>query len=161
MKLQIFTDGACSGNPGPGGWAAIFALSKNAVAITGRELDTTNNRMELLAVVRSLSDALQKYQQYDVIEIHSDSSYVVNAITKQWLLRWKMNGWKTTTRTDVKNHDLWQQLDTLLIEGRKRGKQINFIKVKGHDGVLLNEMADHHAQSEACKAKKILEKEKV
>ena len=153
MKLRIFTDGACSGNPGSGGWACLLALDEDNEITSGHELYTTNNRMELLAVIEGLKRAFDK-QQYDVLEIHSDSAYVVNAITKQWLPKWKMNGWKTLTQDDVKNHDLWKQLDDLLIEGRKEKKRITFIKVKGHDGILLNEMVDLRARSESMIAKK-------
>lgn len=154
MKLRIFTDGACSGNPGPGGWAALFALDEINEVISGHDISTTNNRMELLAVVQCLKDAFKKHKQYDVLEVHSDSAYVVNAITKQWLAKWKMNGWKTSTKEDVKNHDLWKQLDELLTKGRNAGKQITFIKVKGHDGVLLNEIVDTRARSESVIAKR-------
>lgn len=157
MKLRIFTDGACSGNPGPGGWAALFALDETNVVISGHDTSTTNNRMELLAVVQCLKDAFERYKRYNVLEIHSDSAYVVNAITKQWLVKWKMNGWKTSTKEDVKNHDLWKQLDELLTKGRKAGKQITFVKVKGHDGVLLNEIVDARARSESVIAKKKVE----
>lgn len=157
MKLRIFTDGACSGNPGPGGWASLFALDETNEVISGHDTSTTNNRMELLAVIEGLKRALQKYTQYDVLEVHSDSAYVVNAITKQWLAKWKMNHWKTSTKEDVKNHDLWKQLDDLLISSRKAGKQITFIKVKGHDGVLLNEIVDTRARSESVIAKRKVE----
>lgn len=157
MKLRIFTDGACSGNPGPGGWAALFALEETNEVVSGHETDTTNNRMELLAVVRGLTDALKKYKQYEMLEVHSDSAYVVNAIVKQWLVKWKMNGWKTSTKEDVKNHDLWKQLDDLLLSCTKSGKRVAFVKVKGHDGVLLNEIVDTRARSESMIAKKKVE----
>ena len=157
MKLRIFTDGACSGNPGPGGWAALFALDETNEVISGHDASTTNNRMELLAVVEGLTNAMKKHKQYDVLEVHSDSAYVVNAITKQWLAKWKVNGWKTSTKEDVKNHDLWKQLNDLLLKGRKTGKQITFVKVKGHDGILLNEIVDTRARSESVIAKRKVE----
>lgn len=153
MKLRIFTDGACSGNPGAGGWASLFALEERNEMISGHEVHTTNNRMELSAVVEGLKEAFKK-EEYDVLEVHSDSAYVVNAVSKQWLTKWKMNGWKTAAQEEVKNYDLWKQLDELLNEGRKAGKQISFIKVKGHDGILLNEMVDLRARSESVIAKR-------
>lgn len=152
MRLRIFTDGACSGNPGPGGWAALFALDETNEVISGHEIETTNNRMELLAVVNGLAKS-KEFKQYDVLEIHSDSAYVVNAITKQWLAKWKMNGWKTSTKENVKNYDLWKRLDALLAESCLLGRQVTFVKVKGHDGVLLNEIVDTRARSESIIAK--------
>jgi ribonuclease HI len=153
MKLRIFTDGACSGNPGPGGWAALFALEERNEVISGHDTATTNNRMELLAVLEGLKTMKEKFPCYDIIEVHSDSAYVVNALTKGWLATWKSNRWKTSTRDDVKNSDLWQELDKLLIQLRKM-YNITFVKVKGHDGVLLNEIVDVRARSESLIAKR-------
>lgn len=156
MKLRIFTDGACSGNPGPGGWAAVFALKEENEILSGGVEETTNNRMELLAVVNALRYYINKYSQhYKEVEIHSDSAYVVNALTKGWLAKWRMNNWKTVTNDDVKNCDLWEELDDLIVACRLiRNCSLTLVKVKGHDGVLLNEMVDERARKEVQKIKK-------
>lgn len=155
MKLRIFTDGACSGNPGPGGWAAIFNFLDCTKKLSGYEIETTNNRMELLAVVKSLKKVADIKAEllkdgYDEIEIHSDSAYVVNAVNKEWILNWKKNNWKTSKGEDVKNSELWKRLDVLL----NMDLRISFVKVKGHNGNMFNEMADEEARLNSEKAKK-------
>lgn len=149
MKLRIFTDGACSDNPGPGGWAAVFCLKNGYKTISGNEKETTNNRMELIAVIEAIKKA--KSKGFEDIEVHSDSAYVVNAVNKGWITNWKFNNWKTAKKDDVKNKDLWVQLDEL-ISGENK---ITFIKVKGHSGNTFNEIADDLAVVERDKAKEL------
>ena len=133
-SISIWTDGACSGNPGPGGWAAILLCGEHKKEIHGREDHTTNNRMELSAVIYALQALRSK--NYEVI-IHSDSAYVVNAIEKGWLSNWRMNGWKTANKKPVENQDLWKILYPLVIEYKP-----SFIKIKGHSGIHWNEEVD-------------------
>lgn len=158
MKLRIFTDGACSSNPGPGGWAAILNLEETIEVISGYEFKTTNNRMELMAVLQALKKA-HKIGNGN-IEIHSDSAYVINGIKNDWIVTWKLNGWKTTQKADVKNKDLWQQIDKWINIITDEDKVLNFIKVRGHAGNTFNEMADKEAVKECQKAKKLIEEEK-
>lgn len=138
---MIFTDGACSRNPGPGGWAAILNHHEDCEIISGYELDTTNNRMELLSVVKALRRAIK--QRYSHIVINSDSAYVVNAINKGWINRWRTNGWTTSEGNCVKNSDLWKKLDRLL---QTKGIKVEFKKVQAHKGHTFNELADKHAK---------------
>lgn len=134
-KVEIFTDGACKGNPGPGGWGAVMRYQGTEKELWGGEVNTTNNRMELMAAIKSLA-ALKR--NCDVI-ITTDSQYVRNGIT-QWLSSWKKRGWKTADKKPVKNIDLWQALD---VEVNKH--QIQWHWVKGHSGHRENEMADQLA----------------
>lgn len=136
MILRIFTDGACSGNPGPGGWAALLLHETGAIELTNWELDTTNNRMELRAVVEAIKHVM--CTDSTRIDIYSDSAYVVNAVNKEWLRTWSNNGWKTGAGADVKNKDLWVVLLRLLLSE----KHINIIKIKGHSGNKNNERVD-------------------
>jgi len=140
-KVQIYTDGACSGNPGPGGWAAILICDGKEKEISGREADTTNNRMEILAVVRGL-EALKSTDLK--IEIYSDSSYLVNAVNQNWLVNWQKNGWKTASKDPVKNKDLWQKI----IELNTRYSP-TYIKVKGHADNRYNNRCDELAVAES------------
>jgi len=140
MKVRIYTDGACSGNPGPGGWAARLLLPNDSQEISGFEEDTTNNRMELQAVVQAIKLAL--FLGYKKIDVYSDSAYVVNAVKKGWIKRWSRNGWKTSRQEDVKNKDLWILLLSLL----KESKDIHLIKVAGHSGHEHNEAVDQLAK---------------
>lgn len=143
MIIHIFTDGACSGNPGPGGWGVVaLLLPKNKkYLISGFDKNTTNNRMELKAVIEALRFSLE--QNSSELHIYSDSAYVVNAINQKWIENWKLNNWKTRTKTDVKNKDLWIELNDLM-------EKIDFkiYKVKGHSGDKYNELADELAKSE-------------
>ncbi|MBU6468931.1 MAG: ribonuclease HI [Betaproteobacteria bacterium] len=134
-KVDIYTDGACRGNPGPGGWGALLTYQGREKTLSGGESHTTNNRMELMAVIQALK-ALQRQCQ---VSIHTDSQYVKNGIT-QWIFNWKKNGWKTADRKPVKNADLWQQLDLLVAQ-----HQIEWFWVKGHAGHPGNERADQLA----------------
>jgi ribonuclease HI len=136
-KVDIFTDGACSGNPGPGGWAAILRSGTAEKEITGGELATTNNRMELLAVINGLR-ALKTSSR---VTIHTDSRYVMDGAT-QWLKRWKANGWKTSDRKPVRNDDLWRELE----EAGSR-HEVDWRWVRGHSDHVENERADALARS--------------
>ena len=135
--MQIFTDGACSGNPGPGGWAAILRFADSEKEIFGGESLTTNNRMELTAAIR----ALEALTRPCSVVLYTDSRYVMDGIT-QWLPRWKANGWRTSDRKPVKNDDLWRALD-----GAAARHKITWRWVEGHSGHLENERADLLARS--------------
>lgn len=158
MKVRIFTDGACSGNPGPGGWAAAYASHNSIKKMSGGKDLTTNNEMELTAVVEALENYLNNYilDEAEVIEIHSDSAYVVNAINQNWINQWKGNGWITTTKgKPVKNCDLWKRLDSVISDLEWCKIVVKFIKVKGHSGNELNEMVDQMAKEEVNKRRGI------
>lgn len=132
MTVDAYTDGACSGNPGPGGWGAILRYGEQERELSGGEPHTTNNRMELMAAIRAL-EALKRPCR---VRIHTDSRYLRDGITG-WIHNWKRNGWKTAARKPVKNADLWQRLDAAL------GKhQIEWHWVRGHAGHPENERAD-------------------
>jgi ribonuclease HI len=131
----IHTDGACSGNPGPGGWGAILTSGAHEKEIKGGEPHTTNNRMELMAAIAAL-EALKKPS---TVELHTDSKYVHDGIS-QWINKWKRNGWKTADKKPVKNMDLWQRLDTAI-----QRHDVHWRWVKGHAGHELNERADQLA----------------
>ena len=128
----IYTDGACRGNPGPGGWGAVLIHKGKEKELFGGELMTTNNRMELMAAIKAL-EALNKPCR---VELHTDSQYVRQGIT-EWMPSWKSRGWKTAAKAPVKNEDLWRRLD----EARSR-HDVTWKWVKGHAGDLLNERAD-------------------
>lgn len=133
--VTIYTDGACRGNPGPGGWGASLEHGDNQRLLYGGELNTTNNRMELTAVIRAL-EALKFNCQ---IELYTDSKYVLQGIT-EWMANWKKRNWRTADKKPVKNVDLWQELDVLVSE-----HDINWHWVKGHSGHPGNELADQLA----------------
>lgn len=130
--VEIYTDGACKGNPGPGGWGAILRANGQEKELWGGEPETTNNRMELTAVIQALS-ALKRPV---VAQVHSDSQYVLKGIS-EWIKGWKRNGWRTSDKKAVKNADLWQSLDQLAATHK-----IEWIWVKGHAGHPENERAD-------------------
>ena len=134
-EITIFTDGACKGNPGPGGWGALLVAGDNEKELFGGENNTTNNRMELMAVIQALS-ALKRPCQ---ITIQTDSKYVLKGFT-EWLAGWKANGWRTAAKAPVKNVDLWQALDAAQSQ-----HQITWCWVKGHSGDAGNERADQLA----------------
>jgi len=142
-KVVIHTDGACSGNPGPGGWGAILDYNGTRKELFGGEADTTNNRMELRAAI----EALNALKRACAVEMHVDSQYVKDGITK-WIHGWKKNGWKTADKKPVKNVELWQALD----EAIKR-HQISWHWVKGHDGHPDNERADELARMGVAEAR--------
>lgn len=138
-QVRIYTDGACSGNPGPGGWAAILLSGNAEKVISGYEEATTNNRMELTAAVEALS-ILNKPCD---VTLYSDSAYLVSAFNQGWLIKWQANGWKNAARQPVSNPDLWQKLVELA--GRHR---MRWIKVKGHSDNEYNNRCDQLAVAE-------------
>ena len=123
--VQIFTDGACSGNPGPGGWAAILRYGQHELEISGSMPQTTNNRMEVFAVISALGKLKTRCQ----VDVYSDSAYLVNAFNEHWLDSWQKRGWKNSEGKPVENQDLWR---LLLITISKKGHAVRFHKVKGH-----------------------------
>jgi ribonuclease HI len=131
-EVVIYTDGACSGNPGPGGWGAILIAKGAEREIMGGEADTTNNRMEMTAAIR----ALEALKRPCVVELHTDSQYLRQGVT-EWLAAWKRRGWRTADNKPVKNEDLWRALDA----ARAR-HEVSWRWVKGHNGHPLNERAD-------------------
>jgi ribonuclease HI len=135
-KVLIYTDGACRGNPGPGGWGAVMISGGKTKDICGGELATTNNRMELTAAC----EALEALKRPCEVELHTDSQYVKTGIS-EWLSMWKARGWRTTTKGAVKNVDLWQRLDAARLR-----HQVDWRWVKGHAGHELNERADELAR---------------
>ena len=136
MKYKIYTDGACSGNPGPGGWGAvIFDQNDKQKNISGSEKNTTNNRMELLAAIMSL----KKIKANSKVVIFTDSTYVKNGIT-EWMRNWKKNGWKNSNKKPVKNKDLWVKLDKLC-----EANSVSWKWVKGHSTNEFNNLADELA----------------
>ena len=142
-EFKIYTDGSCLGNPGAGGYAAIL-IDENGQReeISGGDSFTTNNRMELMAAIRALS----KISEHDIAEIFTDSTYLRNAFTQNWLANWKRNGWKSANKKAVKNQDLWLELDELI---SKRNVKFNW--VKGHAGNSMNEICDKLARETAKK----------
>ncbi len=130
--IEIFTDGACSGNPGPGGWGVLIIIGEDETELCGGEPATTNNRMEMMAVIK----ALEATDHQAPVRLFTDSQYVKNGITV-WINGWKKNGWKTAARKPVKNKDLWNALDALV-----EGREIDWRWVKGHAGHPGNERAD-------------------
>ena len=135
--VEIYTDGACRGNPGPGGWAALLSYKGRERELSGAEPDTTNNRMELLAVIEALRALTRRTRG----RVFTDSQYVRMGIT-QWLPTWKARGWRTANRRPVKNQDLWEQLDALA-----SGHDLEWHWVQGHSGVPGNERCDELANS--------------
>lgn len=157
MFIRMFTDGACSSNPGPGGYAAIITLETTNKIISGYEENTTNNRMELKGVIEGISKVLDMVYQdkkIDKLEIISDSAYVVNAINQKWIYKWMLNKFKSTKGDDIKNVDLWKKLFNQLEEAKFINLGIVFTKVKGHNGEYFNELADEVARGEIKKHKK-------
>ena len=135
--IEIFTDGACSGNPGPGGWGAILRSGAHEKEIFGGEKLTTNSRMELMAAIK----ALEALKNPSAVTLYTDSKYVMDGLTK-WLPKWKKNGWKTADKKPVKNEDLWRALDEAVLR-----HDVVWRWVRGHDGHLENERADTLARS--------------
>lgn len=145
-KVEMFTDGACSGNPGPGGWGTILRCRTTEKELSGGEANTTNNRMELLAVINGLSALKRKCD----ITIYTDSQYVVNGITKGWAQSWKKNGWRKKDKKPALNADLWDMLLNLLSE-----HEYSFVWLKGHDGHPENERCDALAVAQSQKFLKL------
>ena len=143
-KVELYTDGACRGNPGPGGWGAILVYGKYRRELSGGEENTTNNRMELTAAIEGLSALKQPCE----VTLTSDSRYLVDAVTLGWLDEWRRNNWRLKSRGTVKNPELWEKLATLLA-----CHKVSFVWVKGHDGHPENERCDQLATTEADKYK--------
>jgi ribonuclease HI len=135
--VEIWTDGACRGNPGPGGWAALLIAKSREKLLSGAELKTTNNRMELTAAIR----ALEALKEPCSVQLYTDSEYVQRGVT-EWLPGWKQRGWRTAARKPVKNVDLWQALDALVERHR-----VQWHWVRGHSGVDGNERVDRQANA--------------
>ena len=138
-KVEIYTDGACSGNPGPGGWAGILMYNKKEKILSGFEDSTTNNKMELTAVIKSL-EALKEPCE---VNLYTDSAYVSNAILEDWITSWQLNNWKNSQKKEVLNVELWKKLLELLTIHK-----VNFIKVKGHADNEYNNKCDKLARGE-------------
>lgn len=134
-RVVAYTDGACSGNPGPGGWGAVLRYGRHEKKLSGGERETTNNRMELMAAIQAL-EALKRPCK---IALHTDSRYLQQGVL-EWMSRWKANGWRTASKKPVKNRDLWERLDAALGD-----HQIEWHWVKGHSGDEGNELADQLA----------------
>jgi ribonuclease HI len=134
-RITVYTDGACSGNPGPGRWGAVFISGNNQFEMNGYEDNTTNNRMEMMAAISVLSSIKEQSPNSSII-LYTDSKYVKDGITA-WVKKWRVNNWQTATRQPVKNKDLWIRLDELCST-----LTINWQWVKGHDGDQYNEIAD-------------------
>lgn len=136
--VKIYTDGACSGNPGPGGWGAILIYGDVKKEISGGKKDTTNNVMEITAVL----EALKLLKEECEVEVYSDSAYVVNAFNQNWIGNWQKNNWRTANKEPVKNKELWEELCDLT-----KKHKVKFIKVKGHSDNELNNRCDFLATS--------------
>jgi len=137
-KVTIYTDGACSGNPGPGGWGAILMAGPNQKEISGGKKDTTNNIMELTAVI----EALKLLKRPCEVDLYSDSAYVVNAFLKDWISGWLKNNWINSSKEEVKNKELWQELVSLT-----QTHKVTFHKVKGHSDNKYNNRCDELARN--------------
>ena len=140
--IDIFTDGACSGNPGQGGWGAVLRYHGTEKELSGGEPETTNNRMELTAVI----EALSALKEPCAVTLTSDSNYVIDAVTKGWVYSWKKNGWRKADKKPALNVDLWEKLLPLLDKHR-----VTFVWVKGHDGHPENERCDRLAVAQYTK----------
>ena len=138
VKVIIYTDGACSGNPGPGGWGSILMYKENKKEISGGNPNTTNNIMEITAVI----EALKLLKHECEVQVYSDSAYVVNAFNQGWIYNWKKNNWKTASKEPVKNKELWEEL-----YGFTKMHKIEFIKVKGHSDNQFNNRCDELARN--------------
>ena len=136
-KVDIYTDGACSGNPGPGGWGVLIEIDNENIELSGGDRETTNNRMELMAAIKALEEIDKDYE----ITLYTDSNYVKDGITS-WISNWKKNNWKTASKKDVKNKELWMRLDEAI-----KDKNISWVWEKGHAGNEGNEQADYLARS--------------
>jgi ribonuclease HI len=135
--VKIYTDGACSGNPGPGGWGAVLFYGEHRKELSGGEPVSTNNRMELLAVISSLSHLKEPCK----VSVYSDSAYVVNCFVQGWIRNWQKNGWMNSKRQPVENQDLWKRLTGLM-----EIHQVEYIKVKGHSDNEWNNRCDQLAR---------------
>lgn len=141
-EVQVYTDGACSGNPGPGGWGAILLWNGKEKELSGGEAHTTNNRMEMLAVI----EALKALKKPCTVRIHSDSALIINAMTKGWIENWQKKDWRKADKKPVENKDLWEAMLAAM-----KNHKVHWIKVKGHSGIPLNERVDQLAVAESKK----------
>ena len=141
-EVTIYTDGACSGNPGPGGWGAVLMYGEHRKEISGGDAHTTNNRMELTGVI----EALELLKQPCKVRLYSDSAYLVNAFNQHWIANWQRNGWQTSQKKPVENKELWQRLLELC-----RTHEVEFIKVKGHADNAENNRCDELARAAIAK----------
>lgn len=141
--VEIFTDGACKGNPGPGGWGAILRMGKHEKELSGSDPQTTNNRMELMAAIKALGALIEPCE----VKLHSDSKYVLDGITK-WVHGWKKNGWVNSSKQPVRNADLWHELIAAALPHK-----IEWVWVRGHNGHPENERADQLACAAADQAR--------
>ncbi len=132
-QIKIYTDGACSGNPGKGGWGAVLIYGERQEEISGYDPSTTNNRMEMMAAIK----ALERLKEPCQVDLYSDSGYMVNAFNQNWLVNWQRNGWRTASKKPVLNQDLWERLLSLTFT-----HQVRFHKVKGHSTDELNNRCD-------------------
>jgi ribonuclease HI len=137
-EVVIYTDGACSGNPGPGGWGAVLIAGEHRKEISGGEKETTNQRMELLAVI----EALKMLKYPCSVKVYSDSAYLINCFKSRWYVNWERNGWLNSQKQPVANRDLWEELLRLC-----RMHHVQFLKVKGHSGDRWNERCDELARA--------------
>ena len=135
--IEMYTDGACSGNPGPGGWGVVLLYKEHKKELSGAEDNTTNNRMELLAIIKGFEALKEKCN----IKLYSDSSYALNPLIQGWLTQWQMNNWRSLSKSPVKNVDLWEKLIDLM-----QGHNIEFIWVKGHAENKYNNRCDQLAR---------------
>ena len=142
-EVDVYTDGACLGNPGPGGWAAILIYGEHTKELSGWERQSTNQRMELTAAIRALA-ALKRPCR---VRVHSDSAYLVNAFRLGWVDRWRRTGWRTKAKTDVENRDLWEELIRLVEK-----HEVEWVKVKGHGDDERNNRCDELARAAAKRA---------
>ena len=131
--VRLYTDGACSGNPGPGGWGAILVYKESELELSGYEADTTNNRMELTAVLRGL----EALKERCAVEVYTDSRYVADSVSKGWVNDWQRRGWKNSQKQEPPNRDLWERLLVLLAR-----HEVSFNWIRGHDGHEYNERCD-------------------
>ena len=141
-EVTIYTDGACSGNPGPGGWGAVLMYGEHRKEISGGDAHTTNNRMELTGPI----EALELLNQPCKVRLYSDSAYLVNAFNQHWIANWQRNGWQTSQKKPVENKELWQRLLELC-----RTHEVEFIKVKGHADNAENNRCDELARAAIAK----------
>lgn len=141
-RVEIYTDGACSGNPGPAGWGAILSFGKHEKELSGYEPHSTNNRMELMGAIGGLSALKEPCE----VSLYTDSAYVCNAFRQKWIDNWQRNGWKTSTKQDVENRDLWERLLTLC-----QTHSVTFVKVKGHSDNVRNNRCDALARAAIAK----------
>lgn len=144
-EVTIYTDGACSGNPGPGGWGAVLMYGEHRKEISGGDAHTTNNRMELTGPI----EALELLKQPCKVRLYSDSAYLVNAFNQHWIANWQRNGWQTSQKKPVENKELWQRLLELC-----RTHEVEFIKVKGHADNAENNRCDELARAAIAKCRR-------